>query len=190
MTRLEQREKRRQEILIAALDIFIHKGYAAAKTQDIANAVGMSEGLLFHYFETKEKLYEELVKTAMEGRQMALTGIKCDGLEYFKIAAKYIFYYLKNDPIVSKMFVLAGQAQKNDNVPESVKKIMANIDYKNTIKKIKQGQKKGEIKKGDPAALSLAFSGAIQGIAEQIALSPGIPIPDSEWIVDIIRNNE
>ena len=68
MTRTEQREKRRQEILMVALDIFVHKSFAAAKTQDIASAVGMSEGLMFHYFESKEKLYEELIKTAMEGR--------------------------------------------------------------------------------------------------------------------------
>ncbi|MCL2265836.1 MAG: TetR/AcrR family transcriptional regulator [Treponema sp.] len=187
MTRIEQREKRRQEILITALDIFIHKGYAAAKTQDIANAAGMSEGLLFHYFETKEKLYEELVKTAMEGREMALTGVKNEGLEYFQKTAKMIFHYLKTEPFVAKMFVLAGQAQNNEAAPESVKTLIAKLDFEPTIKKIKQGQKKGHIKKGDPAALAFAFWGAIQGIAEQIALLPDIPVPDSEWIVDIIR---
>lgn len=187
MTRIEQREKRRREILMVALDIFIHKGFAAAKTQDIANAAGMSEGLLFHYFETKEKLYEELIKIAITGRQTALTGIKNDGLEYFQAAAKEIFRYLKHEPYVSKMFVLAGQAQNNDTVPEAVKALMAKIDFEHTVKKIKQGQKKGDIKKGDPAALAFAFWGAIQGIAEQVALLPDIPIPDSEWIVDIIR---
>ena len=187
MTRIEQREKRRQEILMAGLDIFIHKGFAAAKTQDIANAVGMSEGLLFHYFETKEKLYEELVKTAMEGRELVLTGIKNNGLEYFQIAAREIFHYLKTEPYVAKMFVLAGQARNNDAAPESIKTQMAKLDFGPTIKKIKQGQKKGDIKNGDPAALAFAFWSAIQGIAEQAAMTPNIPIPDSEWIVDIIR---
>jgi len=172
---------------MAALDIFIHKGFTATKTQDIANAVGMSEGLLFHYFETKEKLYEELVKTALEGREMALKGSKNDGLEYFQATAREIFHYLKNEPYVSKMFVLAGQAQNNDAVPETAKELMAKLDFGPTVKKIKEGQKKGDIKKGDPVALAFAFWGAIQGIAEQVALLPGIPIPDSEWIVDIIR---
>ena len=190
MTRVEQRDKRRQEILTAALDIFIHKGFTAAKTQDIANAVGMSEGLLFHYFETKEKLYEELVRTAMEGRDLTLTGIKNEGLEYFQIAAKMIFHYLKTEPFVAKMFVLIGQAQNNDAVPESVKALLVKIDFGDTVKKIKQGQKKGEIKKGDPAALAFAFWGAIQGIAEHVALLPDIPVPDSEWIVDIVRRRD
>ena len=187
MTRKEQREKRRPEILMAALDIFIHKGFTAAKTQDIANAAGISEGLLFHYFETKEKLYEELVKTAMEGRELALTGIINEGLEYFQTAAKLIFYYLKTEPYVAKMFVLAGQVKNNDTLPESVKTMMTKVDFGPSIKKIKQGQKKGDIKEGDPAALAFAFWGAIQGIAEQVALLPDIPIPKSEWVVDIIR---
>ena len=41
-----------------------HKGYSATRTSDIANAVGMSEGLLYHYFETKEKLYLALLQIA------------------------------------------------------------------------------------------------------------------------------
>ena len=57
MKRVEQKEKRRQEILNAGLDLFIQKGYSATRTAEIAKAVDMSEGLLFHYFETKEKLY-------------------------------------------------------------------------------------------------------------------------------------
>lgn len=53
-TRDEQKEKRRKEILTAGLDLFIRKGYSATKIKDIAEHVGMSVGLLFHYFESKE----------------------------------------------------------------------------------------------------------------------------------------
>ena len=47
-TRKEQKEKRRQEILLAGLDLFVTKGYAATKITDIAKQAGMSTGLLFH----------------------------------------------------------------------------------------------------------------------------------------------
>ena len=56
-TRKEHKEKRRQEIICAALELFVSKGYAATKVTDIAERVNMSTGLLFHYFESKEKLY-------------------------------------------------------------------------------------------------------------------------------------
>ncbi|MEG0323446.1 MAG: helix-turn-helix domain-containing protein, partial [Raoultibacter sp.] len=66
-TRQEQKEKRQQEILFAALQLFIRRGYAATRINDIAQAVGMSTGLLFHYFESKEKLYEELIELGISG---------------------------------------------------------------------------------------------------------------------------
>ena len=53
MNRKEQKEKRRKEILAVGLDLFVRKGYAATKTQDISQEAGMSEGLLFHYFASK-----------------------------------------------------------------------------------------------------------------------------------------
>ena len=60
-TRKEKKERRRQEILYAALELFVTKGYAATKITDIAKSANMSRGLMFHYFESKEKLYEELL---------------------------------------------------------------------------------------------------------------------------------
>lgn len=65
--REEQKEKRRKEILVAGLDIFMRKGYASTKISDIAEQVGMSVGLLFHYFESKAKLYEELITIGISG---------------------------------------------------------------------------------------------------------------------------
>ena len=49
-TRKEQKERRRQEIIYAALELFVSKGYAATKVTDIAKRLIMSTGLLFHYF--------------------------------------------------------------------------------------------------------------------------------------------
>jgi len=187
MSRKEQREKRREEILAAALDLFIRKGYAGTKTQDISQAVGMSEGLLFHYFETKEKLYEELIKLGISGPQTVLTGIQGEPLDFFRTAAREILHYVKTVPFVAKMFVLMVQARSDDTAPESVKRLLAGIDITTlSAKKIRQGQKNGTIRKGNPIALSIAFWGAVQGIAEQVALIPDTPIPDSEWIVDIL----
>ena len=188
MSRTEQKEKRQQEILAAGLDLFIRKGYAATKTIDISQAAGISEGLLFHYFETKEKLYEELIKLGISGPRDLLNKIQGEPLEFFRTAAREIFNYIDTVPFVAKMFVLMKQAGCNDAAPESVKKLLAaNKIFDVSVKKIKEGQKNGTIKKGEPKALSIAYWGAVQGIAEQAALFPDNPIPDSEWIVDILR---
>jgi len=191
MSRREQREKRRDEILSVALDLFVRKGYAATKTRDISKALGMSVGLLFLYFETKEKLYEELIKLGASRPQELLSGIEGDPLVYFQTAAREIFQHVTTKPFVAKMFVLMKQAHSNDAAPKSVKKLLARLDnITPSVKRIKQGQQHGAIKKGDPVALAHAFWGAVQGIAEQMALFPDIPIPDSEWIVDILRKRD
>ncbi|MCL2721396.1 MAG: TetR/AcrR family transcriptional regulator [Treponema sp.] len=188
MGRSEQKEKRREEILSAGLNLFIRKGYAATKTLDISQAAGISEGLLFHYFETKEKLYEELIKLGISGPQGLLDNIKGDAFTFFQTAVREIFKYIETMPFVAKMFVLMKQAGCNDAAPESVKKLLAaNKIFSSSIEKIKEGQKSGTIRDGDPTALAIAYWGAVQGIAEQAALFPDNPIPDSEWIVDILR---
>lgn len=55
-SRRERAEARRQQIVDAALRLFAHQGYAATTTKSIAEDVGVTEGLIFHYFPTKADL--------------------------------------------------------------------------------------------------------------------------------------
>lgn len=50
------RRNRDEEILAAAIQVFSHKGYAAASLQDVADAVGLLKGSLYHYISSKESL--------------------------------------------------------------------------------------------------------------------------------------
>ncbi len=186
--REEQREKRREEILAAGLDLFIRKGYAATKISDIAERVGMSVGLLFHYFESKEKLYEELIKVGISAPMSVMDSPGTEPLQLFERAAERIFYYIKAKPFAAKMFVLMSQAFYNEAAPQSIKELLSNFDiYALTTRSIQQGQANGTIRDGDPYALAIAYWCAIQGIAEWMALNPDAPCPESNWITDIIR---
>ena len=69
MTRKEQKEERRNAILMTALTLFVERGYYDTKIADIAAAVPMSTGLLFHYFASKEELLLELVKLGVQSTQ-------------------------------------------------------------------------------------------------------------------------
>ena len=186
--REEQRERRRNEILAAGLDLFIRKGYAATKVSDIAQRVGMSAGLLFHYFPSKEKLYEELVKIGIAGPMSVMTPAGREPLAFFEDIAKLIFQYIRSRPFAAKMFVLMGQAFYNEAVPQSVKDLLQSFDiYTPTSLLMKKGQADGTIREGDPYALGIAYWCAIQGIAEQMARNPDLPCPESNWVIDIIR---
>lgn len=186
--REEQRKKRRDGILETALDLFIRKGYSATKISDIAESLGMSVGLLFHYFQSKEKLYEELIKLGISGPMSVVEPTDKAPIDFFQRTVKQIFHYIKTEPFVAKMFVLMSQAFYNESAPQNVKNMIHAFDiYTPTTLLIKKGQQNGTIREGNPYALAIAYWCAIQGIAEQMAMNPDFPCPESDWIVDIIR---
>jgi AcrR family transcriptional regulator len=56
---------RPQEILDAALTVFVTKGFAATKLDDVAAAAGISKGLLYRYFDNKAELFKEVVRQTL-----------------------------------------------------------------------------------------------------------------------------
>lgn len=56
-----RKSDRPRELLSAALDLFIEKGFAAAKADEIAARAGVSKGTLYLYFEGKEDLLDGLI---------------------------------------------------------------------------------------------------------------------------------
>ncbi len=58
-------EARPDEVLDAALGLFIEKGFAATRVEDIARRAGLSKGAVYLYFPSKEALLEGLVRRAL-----------------------------------------------------------------------------------------------------------------------------
>jgi AcrR family transcriptional regulator len=58
-------QARPDEVLDAALELFIEKGFAATRVDDIAKRAGLSKGTVYLYFPSKEALLEGLVRRAI-----------------------------------------------------------------------------------------------------------------------------
>ena len=58
-------EARPDEVLDAALEMFLEKGFAAAKVEDVARRAGISKGLVYLYFPSKDALLEAIVHRAI-----------------------------------------------------------------------------------------------------------------------------
>lgn len=58
-------EARPDEVLDAALAVFVEKGFAATKVDDIARRAGVSKGTVYLYFASKEALLEGIVQRAV-----------------------------------------------------------------------------------------------------------------------------
>ena len=60
--RQRRKEARPQELLDAALDLFVEKGYAATRSEEVATRAGVSKGTLYLYYPSKEDLLKEVVR--------------------------------------------------------------------------------------------------------------------------------
>jgi AcrR family transcriptional regulator len=70
-----RKEARPAELTAAALELFVEKGYAATRLDDVAAAAGVSKGTLYLYFDSKEALFKAVVREGLlpalaEGEQL------------------------------------------------------------------------------------------------------------------------
>ncbi|MDQ2887061.1 MAG: TetR/AcrR family transcriptional regulator [Chloroflexota bacterium] len=56
-------EDRREQILAAAIHVFAQKGFTRATNKDIAREAGITPGLIYHYFESKEAVFKAIIET-------------------------------------------------------------------------------------------------------------------------------
>ena len=66
--RARRKEARPGELLEAALALFVEKGFAATRVEEVAAHAGVSKGTLFLYFPSKEDLFKAVVRENIAGR--------------------------------------------------------------------------------------------------------------------------
>ena len=82
-----RKDARPQELLAAALDLFVDRGYAATRLEDVARRAGVSKGTLYLYFENKQELFKAVVRENIvevigeaESDVAAASGASCNEL--------------------------------------------------------------------------------------------------------------
>ena len=62
MPKIVDRELYRKELLNKSFELFAEKGYSSVTMREIASGIGVSTGTLYHYFSSKEVLFEQLIE--------------------------------------------------------------------------------------------------------------------------------
>ncbi len=189
--REEQHKQRRNQLLQIALDEFVSKGYYGTSTREISKKAGISSGLMFRYFDSKQALYEALVEIGCDGIELEYASDDSP-IQILERHLVLLLGMLAENPIVAKIFVFMGDASYNAaRISPKAGEMVAQHDIiRQSIPLIEKGQQLGEIRAGNPHILSLAFWCSLQGIAESIALHSDTLVPDAEWLMDILRNGE
>lgn len=78
--RKRRKDARPSELTSAALDLFVEKGFAATRLDDVASRAGVSKGTLYLYFDSKEALFksviEEGIVPALAAAEQQLAGFE------------------------------------------------------------------------------------------------------------------
>ena len=124
MKREEKNRLTRQRIMSGAVAEFAQRGYAAGSINTICAAEGISKGIIYHYFETKDELYlacvEECFLKLTEFLQGRLTGegLPQDRLESYFSARAGFFH---DNPMYQAIFceaVISPPANLADAIEE------------------------------------------------------------------------
>lgn len=166
------RDERREKIVEAAVKVFARKGLNGTKIADIAAAAGMSHGLVYHYFASKEAVFTELVDRAMMGAVMSTQGaLEQSGSPWERLCwmTSIMMQGVRYQP---EYFQVALQAWTSEAVPAELAlrvRQQGEIARAAMLKLIEEAQAAGEVVSGDPNQLSSAFYACIQGLAMSAA---------------------
>jgi AcrR family transcriptional regulator len=75
--RQRRKQARPQELLDAALELFVEKGFAATRAEEVAHRAGVSKGTLYLYYPSKEELFKAVIGQSL-GSRIAETAQQVD----------------------------------------------------------------------------------------------------------------
>lgn len=140
---------RDEEILKIAVGVVWRKGFAGTKLSDIAEAAGIVKGSLYHYFDSKEEIYERLVRNVRVLFEMdAAQDSQGTGLERMEVFLREQLAVILAHPMEIALLtrdLVRMRGPTGDWAREGPKK-----QYALLRKLLLQGQKEGSVRVTDP----------------------------------------
>ncbi|MBU7317489.1 TetR/AcrR family transcriptional regulator [Paenibacillus oleatilyticus] len=161
----EIRKQRKQEILQAAIRVYVDKGYSASEMGDIASQAGLAHGLVYYYFKNKKALFRELYEVMMEeSRQFTKTFFEQEGsvFELFKNYAHIVCERVLEDPVIPRFYMRISLDLQHLYTPEEFSPFewVKNFMYPMT-QAIEKGIGQGTIQPGDANLMAMQFWGSV-----------------------------
>ncbi len=145
-------------ILNAAKDIFVKKGYAGARMQEIADEAGINKAMLHYYFRSKAKLFQVILEQTMGqlipkvAQAFEMEGIVIEKIEF--LIQNYI-QTIRENPHVP-MFILHELSQNRVEFLVRIKEKMTQFpNFQQFFQQIESEAKAGKIRAFNPVHLLL-----------------------------------
>ena len=161
----EIRKEMRTKILNESMLYFARNGFAGTKISELAKSIGIGQGTLYLYFESKEDLFHEIFSMIDTGKEthklQLLAGMPLTAKQKIHKLSQFLMDRLEKDEGFAAMIALNAQAtlEKNDFTYEESS--YQSDWYQYTAKIIKQGQKEKSVVAGSPMKLADYYWGVV-----------------------------
>jgi AcrR family transcriptional regulator len=186
------RDARRDAILAAARQVFARNGLAGTRTSDIAAEAHISQGLIYHYFPTKEDLFTEIVESALR-ETAALTTRAAQSSEPAWTALHSLCKEMLAGVLEYPEYPLVIlQAFTSEVVPPQARSAVqayGQQTFEALVALISRGQREGTVARGNPIELTIAFTACIQGVAlSRMQSDSETPtLPSAETVLRLLK---
>jgi len=179
-TNERMRQASDQKIRAAAAHVFADKGLAGTSIQQIANAAGVSLGLMYHHYRSKEELFVSLVEHAAQGLSRIADQLASDTDPKLAIEAVATDVYQdmteREESLHLMGLIVQGIVSGNETITEQIGRDNRHVLHA-AADCIRRGQDLGEFAPGDPDELSTYFFASIQGLILMRLFSRDVPMP-------------
>ena len=165
------KDERRDQILSSALSLFATRGLSATKISDIAVKTGMSQGLIYHYYKSKEEIFTWLIGSAMQKMNDAalnLEKLPISAKEKIIIAIEGLLKGFDQNADTANYYFLITQTALSEAYPEEAKEIIRtqnDVKYEVITRILMEGQVDGTIHNHDAKEMATLFFSSINGLA-------------------------
>lgn len=146
-----------QRVLSAAKKIFLKKGMAGARMQDIANEAGINKAMLHYYFRDKDKLFETIFLEEAQKFFPKIAMIFLSDNPLFEKIENFVNEYI-DEMLANPYLPWFVMNEINRDPDQFLNKMLKNTHFPQPIKFLEQIEneiKKGRIKRVDPVHLLL-----------------------------------
>jgi AcrR family transcriptional regulator len=186
----KEKERKRQEIIKAAIRVFSQKGYHQTKIVDITGSLKISTGTFYLYYHNKRELFIEVIDDVFRnivGEAAAAIKGENDFLERMRIRGR-VFYknYTKYSEILNQL--RAELASEEQWPAEKIKKIYHGLT-RPVVREIEAGIKDGSVREIDPDLLAYALTGLIEIMSLRLSLDKKYNLENiMDFIADLTIN--
>lgn len=193
----KMRADRQEKIRAAALKQFAAQGMLAARITDIAADAGMAQGLLYHYYPSKDAIFVDLINDALDRinkASLSLQDMKAPAREKIIMALQELFKTIGTSKRFSETCRLIAQATNSTAIPADAQRSIEekrDLPYQVMAEIMADGQREGTVIAGDPRMLATLFWTSVNGLAIYYVTRPDPgPIPDYRILASMFFNDK